>query len=620
MRPRLNQTLEFRDVNQNGIEDRAEGIYRPRDLELIPSEGSVFPRSVPMPMPTPKPRPNAIPSVPMPSSMPKPRSLPDFDMGSAVNPLREQAQRRMMESAIDSGGAISNKEMKILMESAKDSGGAISDKEMEILMNTSPELSPEKMEILKAIEEMQRQLMQTTDPDEAKVLSRMIETSMARVNAPLGDLAAELAGEGTGEDIQLIHAKPNEVVLPEEFFEDEEFEGIVERKFREFGINPERAIVGSGIASLNAVTGLEEFGFFKKVFKGVKKVVKKVAPVALPIAASFIPGLGPIASAALKGAAGGVGTAIATGGDLGDALKGGLFGAGLGSLGGFIGTKTGLIDPSMKTIGYGSATGDGFFSKVGDVLKTNNPGITSLLTGRRFDPLTGGYLEGSGIFNPAQIGGGTVSGSAQQPGAFSRFLGGLTGGGFGGEGGLAGGLGNLAKTGLIGLGAYKLGKLAFDEARDAKGVPLVPLTTMDAAGRYDIEAEIARRMGQPAPNPVEFGLLPAGTIPTLSGGMAQGGAVMPMAYAEGGGVAMEDFQRMNGEIDGPGTETSDDIPAMLSDGEFVMTGRAVRGAGAFDMQNDGGIITLTPSGTEDRDKGTNLMYDMMSLFESQGAV
>ena len=176
-----------------------------------------------------------------------------------------------------------------------------------------PELSPEKMEILETIEEMQRQLMQTTNPEEAKVLSRIIETSMARVNAPLGDLAAQLAGEGTGEDIQLIHAKPNEVVLPEEFFEDEEFEGVVERKFREFGINPERAIVGSGIASLNATTGLEEFGFFKKVFKGVKKVVKKVAPVALPIAASFIPGLGPIASAALKGAAGGVGTAIATG-------------------------------------------------------------------------------------------------------------------------------------------------------------------------------------------------------------------------------------------------------------------------------------------------------------------
>ena len=41
---------------------------------------------------------------------------------------------------------------------------------------------------------------------------------------------------------------------------------------------------------------------------------------------------------------------------------------------------------------------------------------------------------------------------------------------------------------------------------------------------------------------------------------AMGGAVYPMAlYAEGADVANEDFERMN-DIDGPGTETSDDIP------------------------------------------------------------
>ena len=54
--------------------------------------------------------------------------------------------------------------------------------------------------------------------------------------------------------------------------------------------------------------------------------------------------------------------------------------------------------------------------------------------------------------------------------------------------------------------------------------------------------------------------------------MMNGGMVAPMRYAEGGNVAMEDFERMNGDINGPGTETSDDVPAMLSDGEFVMTG------------------------------------------------
>jgi len=206
---------------------------------------------------------------------------------------------------------------------------------------------------------------------------------------------------------------------------------------------------------------------------------------------------------------------------------------------------------------------------------------------------------------------------------------------------LLGGACGLAAAGL-------LGKLAYDEAKNRKGVALTPLTQEGSTGRYNIEAEIARRTGQPAPNPVEFGLLPKGTIPTLSGGrptprkepppfiddmrytsgdrlsvapqvkpalMMNGGMVMPMAYAKGGNVATEDFERMNGGINGEGTETSDDVPAMLSDGEFVMTGQAVRGAGAFDLsKGDGGIITLTPNGGESRGDGTALMYEMMDLF------
>jgi hypothetical protein len=39
------------------------------------------------------------------------------------------------------------------------------------------------------------------------------------------------------------------------------------------------------------------------------------------------------------------------------------------------------------------------------------------------------------------------------------------------------------------------------------------------------------------------------------------------------------YPRKTGQIAGPGTETSDDIPAMLSDGEFVVTAKAVRGVG-----------------------------------------
>jgi hypothetical protein len=56
-------------------------------------------------------------------------------------------------------------------------------------------------------------------------------------------------------------------------------------------------------------------------------------------------------------------------------------------------------------------------------------------------------------------------------------------------------------------------------------------------------------------------------------------------FAAQGGIATlkkggtPEFPRKNGAINGPGTETSDDIPAMLSDGEFVFTAKAVRGLG-----------------------------------------
>ena len=222
--------------------------------------------------------------------------------------------------------------------------------------------------------------------------------------------------------------------------------------------------------------------------------------------------------------------------------------------------------------------------------------------------------------------------------------GGLFGGG-GGGGGMFGGLGNFAKMAGIGALSAGLGKLAYEDAQRQRGVGLTPLVTMSPTGRYNIEAEIARRMGQARPNPVEFGLLPEGTIPELSGGkpieaslggaieeleggmargMMRGGGVM--AFAQGGAVAMQEggemdpsqFPRMDGDINGPGTEQSDDIPAMLSDGEFVMTARAVRGAGSYEMKTEpGGIINLVPSLEEDRERGMDVMYKVMDTFSGQ---
>ncbi len=79
---------------------------------------------------------------------------------------------------------------------------------------------------------------------------------------------------------------------------------------------------------------------------------------------------------------------------------------------------------------------------------------------------------------------------------------------------------------------------------------------------------------------------------------ATGGGYM----AKGGPAKMTHFPRRDGPINGPGTGTSDDIPAMLSDGEFVFTAKAVRNAG-------GGS----------RRKGAARMYKLMKKLEG-GAV
>jgi len=72
----------------------------------------------------------------------------------------------------------------------------------------------------------------------------------------------------------------------------------------------------------------------------------------------------------------------------------------------------------------------------------------------------------------------------------------------------------------------------------------------------------------------------------------------PRRMAKGGDAKMTHFPRKNGPINGPGTGTSDDIPAMLSDGEFVFTAKAVRNAG-------GGS----------RRKGAARMYKLMKKLE-----
>jgi len=90
-----------------------------------------------------------------------------------------------------------------------------------------------------------------------------------------------------------------------------------------------------------------------------------------------------------------------------------------------------------------------------------------------------------------------------------------------------------------------------------------------------------------------------------------GGGATPKA--DGGimqlskGDMVEEFPRMNGPIAGPGTETSDDIPAMLSDGEFVVNAKAVRGIGRMNGANK--------SKAEQRREGAKMMYALQRAGE-----
>lgn len=110
--------------------------------------------------------------------------------------------------------------------------------------------------------------------------------------------------------------------------------------------------------------------------------------------------------------------------------------------------------------------------------------------------------------------------------------------------------------------------------------------------------------------------LPAGGMrPPMIGGGMPNLSNQDMAYQMAMRAMRPRPYAMGGYVEGPGTGTSDSIPAKiyqdgqpvqeaaLSDGEFVMTERAVRGAGGGDPR-----------------AGAARMYEMMRKFERGGRV
>lgn len=140
------------------------------------------------------------------------------------------------------------------------------------------------------------------------------------------------------------------------------------------------------------------------------------------------------------------------------------------------------------------------------------------------------------------------------------------------------------------------------------GVPLLYGNPVQQPGRpsgYAQGGAVNNAIRAAASNPVTVAqteaMLFAGPQAAQQAGMAvqalnQRG-IMGVQGLRNGGQPTK-FPRKTGPINGPGTGTSDSIPAMLSDGEFVFTAKAVRNAGHGS-----------------RRKGARRMYKLMKMLE-----
>jgi hypothetical protein len=327
-----------------------------------------------------------------------------------------------------------------------------------------------------------------------------------------------------------------------------------------------------GAGSTNPKTGLPEYkSFFSKAWS----FIKKAAPIVLPIALSFIPGVNVIAAGFIGS---GLGSLIG-GAKPKDALKSAIFGGLTAGIGAGI---------------SGAVSGTGFFQGVQNALPSAFGGV---------GPGAGTFFE-SGLSN---LGAGAATGTPVPPGSMAADV--------AGPGGFASNINQGDPTGLSVTSSYTprvstpgygfgIGTLV------DKGVGIVqrnPMTSLAVAGGLGALAAggmggkekaatplTSRKTGSDllAENPAMYGVNIRKYRPQYTTGMGL------FSAAEGGLASNGNLAAKGGKVDGPGTGTSDSIPARLSDGEFVFTAKAVRGAG------DGS-----------RMKGAKKMYEMMNKFE-----
>jgi hypothetical protein len=430
-----------------------------------------------------------------------------------------------------------------------------------------------------------------------------IDDSVLAFGRPSGinsmrDVAERMAQMGRGGDNFIVHASEREMLVPREVVENNpQLRQQIMQGIAAEGANPNAYVVGNQANSINPMTGQREF-FLKKLVSGIKNVVKNVAPIVLPIALNVLfPGMGTVAAGALGS---GIGTLI-QGGNIKDAFKSALIGGAAGGLysgisgamrgqGFMAGVREGLIgQPNMRFFELNPSVRS-FFGGAPQAAAPAPPVAETASQPTWFDRLLGRTPDSTALTGETRLAEinrlatefPNVEGSeivkmvdGAQPTMLQRF--GPT---------VAGGLALGAVTG------------AFNPVeQEAPATPGYDTTSQELLAA---NPELYR-VGTPgAPQYLSLADI---AVPTGGSSVVPPAPIMalppltPIRRAAAGGE-MESFPRRMGAISGPGTETSDAVPAMLSDGEFVMTARAVRGAG-----------------NGDRERGVRRMYDMMRMFE-----
>jgi hypothetical protein len=402
-------------------------------------------------------------------------------------------------------------------------------------------------------------------------------------------------------------------------------------------INPEEAgilkALGGAGQDINA-TGVPSF-FVKKIFKGatkaVKGAVKGVANVVKKVASSD---LGKIALAAAAIYAGGGGALF---GGPGFASPGTLFGAGgtLGGSTGLLGTSAMYGPPSAGLLGVG-----GSFAPFSGSLFSG--GISSLLPGKGSlisagAGLLGGALAG-GMQPPQQEPGESQEDYQRRVAEFQRQyqsnLAGTTGynlpagannpyypvsaanGGRIGyqEGGIGNVITQATQEAFFGQPQMPMmangGRMNYSKGSDDKPVPIsgdeFQKILEEFMKNQEKQEKIRRenkynggRMGYAMGNSVQQGIMAA---PQIANQMD-----MPVGTPRmnEGGVPELDYRDEGGFVPPIGIkERADDIPAMLSNNEFVFTADAVKNA--------------DPEGEKDPERGAREMYVLMKRLENGG--